>query len=175
MKKSRTVKLALLGGASLALAACDDNSGPPNDARYFADAKECAAIYDDASCRESARASEQTHLAQAPKFGRKEECEQEFGAGNCETRQSAGGGSYFMPLLMGYMMGNMMGGNRFNEPVYRDRQGNAVMNSGGRAYNVGSFGATAGRTAASFRPAAPTQIARGGFGAGAAKFGSIGS
>lgn len=171
MKKSHSIKLALLGSASMALVACGDDS-PPDDARFFAERKECAAVYGDASCSDAAIKAEETHLAQAPKFSRQEQCEAEFGAGNCETRQQVGGGSYFMPLLMGYMMGNMMGGNRFSQPVYRGRDGGAVMNNNGRLFNVGNFGgATAGRTA-SFRPAQATPVTRGGFGGSSMAFNS---
>lgn len=171
MKKSHSIKLALLGSASMALVACGDD-GPPDDARFFAERKECAAVYGDASCSDAAIKAEETHLAQAPKFSRQEQCEAEFGAGNCETRQQVGGGSYFMPLLMGYMMGNMMGGNRFSQPVYRGRDGGAVMNNNGRLFNVGNFGgATAGRTA-SFRPAQATPVTRGGFGGSSMAFNS---
>lgn len=171
MKKSHSIKLALLGGASMALTACGDD-GPPDDARFFAETKECAAVYGDAPCADAAVKAEETHLVQAPKFARQEQCEAEFGAGNCETRQSAGGGSFFMPLLMGYMMGNMLGGNRFSQPVYRGPDGSAVMNNNGRMFNVGNFGAqTAGRTT-SFRPSQASPIARGGFGGSSAAFNS---
>ena len=78
-------------------------------------------------------------LAEAPRFGRKQQCEQEFGAGNCESRQEAGGGSFFMPMMMGYMMGNMMGGNRFSQPVYRGPGNTAVMPSGGRLLECRTF------------------------------------
>jgi len=172
MKKSRTIKLALLGSASMALAACGDD-GPPDDSRFFAEAKECVAIYGDAPCADAALTAEKAHLTQAPKFARQEQCEAEFGAGNCETRQAASGGSFFMPLLMGYMMGNMLGGNRFSQPVYRGRDGGAVMNNGGRLYNVGNFGgATAAGRTASFRPAQASPISRGGFGGSSAAFNS---
>ena len=171
MKKSRSIKLALLGSASMALVACGDDTPP--DTQFFAEAKECAAVYGDAPCGDAALKAEAAHLTQAPKYGRQDECEAEFGAGNCETRQAAGGSSYFMPLLMGYMMGNMLGGNRFSQPVYRGRDGGAVMNNGGRLFNVGNFGGTqaAGRTA-SFRPTQATPVTRGGFGGSSMAFNS---
>jgi uncharacterized protein YgiB involved in biofilm formation len=73
-----------------------------------------------------------------------------------------------MPLLMGYMLGNMMGGSSgFQQPVYRDRDGNAVVSGGGGRsyYNVGSFGGASASGARTFRPATQiTQVSRGGFG-----------
>jgi uncharacterized protein YgiB involved in biofilm formation len=90
-----------------------------------------------------------------------------------------------MPLLMGYMIGNMMSGPRYAQPVYRDRDNNAVTPGAGGsgAYRVGTFsgtgsgagtaggfsGASAGR--ATFQPAAQvTQVSRGGFGSTASRF-----
>ena len=103
-----------------------------------------------------------TFVAEAPRFTKKEQCEAEFGAGNCETRQAgAGTGSFFMPMMMGYMMGNA-----FNRPVYRGPNNGAMMQTGGRFFNVGTF-AGAGR-AAPFQRAQFTPVQRGGFGSTAA-------
>lgn len=172
MKKSRSIKLVLLGSASLALAACGDD-GPPKDARFFSNIQDCSAVWDATTCIDAQKQSEQAYVAEAPKFTRKEECEAQFGAGNCETREaSAGSGGFFMPMLMGYMLGNALGGpSRFNQPVYRGPGNTAVMPNQGRLYNIGSF-AGVGRTGAtSFRPATQiAQVQRGGFGSTATAY-----
>lgn len=178
MKKSRSIRLVLLGSASFALAACGDK-GPPKDARFFSNLQECSAVYDTTQCLDAQKQAEQSYAVDAPKFSRKEQCEAEFGAGNCETRQTAdGGGSFFMPMLMGYMMGNMLGGqSRFNQPVYRGPDNTAITQSSGKMFNVGSFGGTGRAAASSFRPAAQVaQVQRGGFGSTARAYrGSAGS
>lgn len=170
MKKSRSIRLVLLGSASIALAACGED-GPPQDAKFFSNVQECSSVYSDASCREAEAQAQQALLQEAPRFSRKEECEAEFGVGNCETKESAsGGGSFFMPLLMGYMMGNMLGGNRFSQPVFRGPNNSAVMPNRGKLFNVGNFAGTAAGSSA-FRPAAQaTQVARGGFGSTATAY-----
>lgn len=174
MKKSKTIRLVLLGGASVALAACEEQ---PPDARFFADVQECAAVHGAARCEDAFAKSTATYQAEAPRFARKEQCEAEFGAGNCETRESAGGesagseragstggmGSFFMPMMMGYMLGNA-----FRQPVYRGPGNGAMMRTGGKFYNVGTF-AGAGR-AASFQPARISPVRRGGFGATASSY-----
>ena len=179
MKKSRSIRLVLLGSASIVLASCGDD-GPPKDAKFFSNLQECSAVYDTSQCLDAQKKAETTFTAEAPKFSRKEQCEAEFGAGNCENKQTAdggasgtnasGGGSFFMPMLMGYMMGNMLGGrSSFNQPVYRGPNNTAMtQTSSGKMFNVGSFGG-AGRTAAgSFRPASQVAqvgtVQRGGFG-----------
>ena len=163
MKKSKSIRLVLLGSASLALAACDDPA-PPSDGRFFRTVEECSAVLDAAKCKEGAEKSQQKVAAEAPRFNRKKECEDEFGAGNCESH---GSGGSFMPMMMGFMVGNMVG-NMFSQPVYRGPANSAVMPSGNKLYNVGSF-AGAGQSA-SFRPTQIAQVQRGGFGGTASAF-----
>jgi uncharacterized protein YgiB involved in biofilm formation len=170
MKKSKAISLVLLGGTSLALAGCDE--GPPTDGKFFSSMNECTAHYSEAQCKDAVKQAEEQHVAQAPKFSRKEECEAQFGAGNCESRsdmqtQGSGIGSFFMPMMMGYMIGNMMG-NRFGGPVYRDRAGAAYTSTpNGKTYNIGNFSGGAGR-AGTFNQGAITQVSRSGFGSTAA-------
>jgi len=172
MKKSSSIRLVLLGSASIALAACGDD-GPPKDARFFSNLQECSAVYDTSQCLDAQRQAEQSYAQEAPKFSRKEQCEAEFGVGNCETQQASadgqqaasGGSSFFMPMLMGYMMGNMLGGNRFAGPVYRGPDNTAITQNRGKMFNIGNFSG-AGRTAASSfqRSSQVAQVQRGGFG-----------
>jgi len=162
MRKSRNIRLVLLGSAGLLLSACDD--GPPADAAFFADLESCAAVHGEADCQKAFGQSQQAALEEAPKFQKTEDCEAEFGAGNCEVRQSSAG-SFIMPMLMGYMMGSA-----FTRPVFRGPNNSAVMPNGGKAYNVGTF--AGGSRVASFQPAAPTQVQRGGFGRSASSFSS---
>jgi uncharacterized protein YgiB involved in biofilm formation len=171
MKKSKTVRLALLGTAGLTLAACDDHA-PPSDAQFFSSVRECLPIHGEANCQAAATAAQQTAAAEAPRYSRKEECEKEFGAGNCETRTSGEGSGFFMPMLMGYMMGNMLGGG-FNQPVYRGPDNTALTRSGGQTYNVGTF-AGSGRNG-TFQPGAATPVQRGGFGTSVASYRSTSS
>ena len=165
MKKSKSIRLALLGSTSFALVACDE--APPTDARFYANVDECAAIHGKASCEDAFKTSQATFAAEAPQYTKKEECEAEFGAGNCETQTTAtsggGMGSFFMPMMMGYMMGNA-----FSRPVYRGPDNSATMRSGGKTYNVGAFAGN-GRAAA-FRSAPVSEVARGGLGNRAAAY-----
>jgi uncharacterized protein YgiB involved in biofilm formation len=118
MKRSRVVRLALLGSASaLALAACEEAKDPLADKRaFFEDPAQCARVYDDATCQAAFDQAKVEHVQTAPKFASREECEEKFGVGNCQwgqaqpgQQQASGGGGFFMPLMMGYLMGNMMG------------------------------------------------------------------
>lgn len=160
MKKSKVIRLVLLGSTGLTLAACTQS--PPSDATFFSKVEDCIPVKGEAACRDGFAKSEGSWAADAPRFNKKEQCEAEFGAGNCETREPrAGSGSFFMPMMMGYMMGNA-----FNRPVYRGPNNSALLQSGGKSFNVGTF-AGAGQTAP-FQRGRFTPVQRGGFGSTAA-------
>jgi uncharacterized protein YgiB involved in biofilm formation len=160
MKKSRAIRLVLLGSTGLTLAACTQK--PPSDATFFSKVEDCIPVKGEAACRESFAKSEASWATDAPRFTQKEKCEEEFGAGNCETREPhARTGGFFMPMMMGYMMGS-----RFNSPVYRGPNNSALVQTGGKLFNAGTF-AGDGRTAA-FQRGQFTPVHRGGFGSTAA-------
>ncbi|MSO64939.1 MAG: DUF1190 domain-containing protein [Alphaproteobacteria bacterium] len=185
MRKSTAIRLVLLGSASLALAACDD-SRVPTDAKFFGSLSECKTAFDDATCESKFKEADQARVDQGPRFTRKEECESRYGAGNCETRtDTSSGGSFFLPLMAGYMMGNLLGNRAQGYPVYRDRDGGAVAQTTARSgagsnaslHRVGNFG-NATASAGAFRPAPVAQIGqveRGGLGSSARSYSSAGS
>lgn len=132
-KRSRHTALMLAGTAVLGLAACEEEK---TDAAAFPDLQSCVAEAQNGSlfftvedCETQFAQAQQTHLETAPRYESKELCEQEHGAGNCEgdptAQNQSGGGSIFMPLFMGYMLGSMLGGNRgvFSQPMMRNAQG----------------------------------------------------
>jgi uncharacterized protein YgiB involved in biofilm formation len=167
MKKTRAIRLVLLGSTGLTLAACTQK--PPSDATFFSKVEDCIPVKGEAACRDGFAKSEASWAAEAPRFNQKEQCEAEFGAGNCETREArSGSGGFFMPMMMGYMMGN-----RFSSPVYRGPNNSALVQTGDKLHNVGTF-AGAGRTAP-YQRGRFTQVQRGGFGSTAAHGASSGS
>ena len=180
MKRSRSINLVLIGSTSLlALAACDQSDVlTQND--FFQDEKQCEAKFNADACRQALIDARQQHLKTAPAFANRDECEAQFGADNCmkstelavppagstatatspnttapSTQASAGSG-WFMPVMMGYMMGRVMGGGFGAQPLYRDVDNRAY--SGTKP--IGRF------DSASMPPprAATSSIARGGFG-----------
>jgi uncharacterized protein YgiB involved in biofilm formation len=78
-------------------------------------------------CKAQFEVARTAHETQAPKYADKAMCEQEFGTGNCETKETPGtsgdgGSSFFMPMMMGYMMGSSgnQGGNTYVNNRYHD-------------------------------------------------------
>lgn len=165
MKRSRTVRLAFLGSASaLALAACDEAKDPLAEASFFRDPVECAQKLDRAACEASYAEARSEHLRSAPAFASREACEQAYGTANCswqetnvspdqvkEPKQAASassGGGWFMPLMMGYMLGNVLG-NRGVLPGQAMLPGQAAPNPGASCGLPGQPACTTGSTSSS--------------------------
>ncbi len=143
-KRSARLSLAMMGTGAFGLTACtepaqDEHITDVNfdEPRSFQSVDDCVAanIYTRSACEEAHTAA----LESVPRFNTLEACEAEHGEGACaapneEQAQASGGGSWFMPAMMGYMMGSMLSNtNRgrsfervYQEPVYRNRanQGN---------------------------------------------------
>ncbi|WBU51768.1 DUF1190 domain-containing protein [Paracoccus sp. SCSIO 75233] len=182
-KRSRHVALFLAGTAVMGLAACEEEK---TDAAAFPDLQSCIAEAEKGSlfftaedCETQFAEAQQTHLETAPRYDSKELCEQEHGAGNCETDPAAqnqsGGGSIFMPLFMGYMLGSMLGGGRgvTSQPMVRTASGNYATPDGKQSFatnrgtgRVSSSAFTKAPTTMGKAPMTPAQVSqRGGFGA----------
>ncbi len=185
MRRSRFIALVSMGTATLALTACEDAT----QTTVFENLDQCvqSRLYSQEECQANFQAATTVHRQAAPTFASRSDCEADFGAGQCEPapqqqqQQAAhGGGSLFMPLMLGYMMGSMSSAGRAvqPQPLYRAYEGGAR----------GPF-RTAGGTSVAARPGpttvdaksavakAPTRsatLARGGFGGRAASFASAG-
>lgn len=183
--RSLTVRTALLGASAFALSACGENG---EDLTYFETVEQCrsAAFVEEFSTEDCDTAFAQAldkHAVLAPRYESRELCVEQHGEEACvvadaadASTSEAGQGSFFMPLLAGYMMGSMLSGNRYGgAPLYRDASGR-VFGAGGRPYAFQSPGSTVRGSAAALQPlAAATKpppvmtramiAERGGFGA----------
>ncbi|MCS2611203.1 DUF1190 domain-containing protein [Halomonas dongshanensis] len=146
-KRSARLSLAMMGASAFGLSAC----GQPEQTtdvsfdspRSYQSVDECVAanVYTQSACEDAYASS----LEQVPRYTSIEQCEAEHGEGACvapteEQAQMAtggSGGSWFMPALMGYMVGNMMSRTSrgatsqglYQEPVYRNRQNQGNWNA----------------------------------------------
>ena len=194
--RSTAVRGTLLGVSAFAFAACDE----PVDLTFFSDVDQCTAAVAESSefsAGDCDRAFEQAlteHAVLAPRYDELALCEEQHGAEVCAPVEVAAGvpgevagpeaaathasGSVFMPLFMGYMIGNALGrssaGGYAGRPIYTDAKG-GWFSSDGRQVGFAGPGSTVRGTPAAVRPpamsapAAPmtraTISARGGFGA----------
>lgn len=180
-KRARRVALLLAGAATLSLAACKDDSV---DAASFPDLQSCqehaaknSLWFSPEDCEKQFAQAQQNYAETAPRYESQALCEQEHGEGNCgadPAAQAGGGGSSFMPLLMGFMLGNILArGGVFGQPMVRTADGRFSTPAGNQSF---ASNRGAGKVApATFNPAPRTigrppmsaaQVAqRGGFGA----------
>lgn len=126
----------------------------------------------------------------APKYASKEDCVAEFGENQCQQAPAQAGtqaepqqsGSFWMPLMAGYMMGRLMGGGAgfAQQPLFSPRTPNSPANgqfvdASGRSYGNAASGRTmtVPKTALAPKPATTTTVTRGGFGETVAKQNSM--
>jgi uncharacterized protein YgiB involved in biofilm formation len=151
MRRSRSIRLVLLGATAVTLGACGDEDLAQGE--YFPDQASCQRTVSAGDCSIALAEARQRHLTTAPQFGSVADCEREHGVGNCEMVQppapvttggatTGGGGSgvsrvYYVPAMRGftYTRGAPLGS--MGAPVYQDRTGNAFS---GRT-RIGEFSA----------------------------------
>lgn len=127
----------------------------------------------------------------APKYATQADCIAEFGESMCtqapaqagiagtsstsgeQTAQAqSGGGSMWMPLMMGYMMGRMMGGGAASQPLFSSKNPASPANgkfvdSTGKSYGPATAGGrsiSVPKTAMAPKPPTTSTVTRGGFG-----------
>ena len=170
----RRIVLGTAGAASLfALAACQEetsdvivfDSEASCEAAEGVDAAECEAAYEQALAE---------HRETAPRYDAQAVCEEQHGPGACVAEEAPGGGSIFLPLMTGFLLGQLLGGGMRSRPlVGAGRGGFATTDGSVRTSSLSGRGAVAGSALnarpASTRGAAPltrSAVARtGGFGA----------
>ena len=125
MKRSRFIKLAVLGAAPMLLAGCEEE----RPAIVYESVEACisAAQIPEQVCREDYARAEVEHASTAPRYYSGSDCETDFGVGQCQKNNESGG--FFMPFMTGYMIASLMqgGGNNWYsspgshsaQPLYR--------------------------------------------------------
>lgn len=178
MKRRNTLSVGLMMGASLlVLNACEE---PRVEVSVYESVEQCKreTLEDPDKCESNFNEAKAQHAAVAPKYATKEDCAADFGAGKCEKApyQTSSGGSVFMPLMAGYMMGSLLRGGRSgfgSQPLYRSASSPGTF----RTADNRSAGSATGRTqvakSATSRPSVKsTTMRRGGFGSSGRRFGS---
>ena len=148
IKRSRHAALFILGAAAFGLAGCNEEQ---TEASAFPDKESCleqaspGGWFTAKDCEDAFVEAQLIHDQTAPRYESRELCEAEHGAGACggeSATGSGGGGGIFMPLFMGYMIGQALGGGRvMAQPVVRSAAGGFSTPGGGaRIGNLNSGG-----------------------------------
>ena len=168
MKRTKILRLALMSASALTLAACENQE----DVAIFESVEQCVK-YDGfgmEDCKASLDQAKAEHIRAAPKYTSAADCEADFGAAQCETapQQTSSGGSVFMPLMMGYMMGNMLSGRSrgTSQPLYRSKDNPSNFRTADNQKVSGKTGLTKVPAQVAKAPTTKTRtVKRGGFGA----------
>ncbi|PSJ22396.1 hypothetical protein CVH10_07780 [Halomonas sp. ND22Bw] len=136
-KRSMRITLALMGaGAASTLVGCG-NSTPPetlsnvefDDTETYRSVEECVegGIYTQQTCQSAYEEARRD----VPSYRDEEWCEELYGEGACEKapKPDVAIDNWFMPAMMGFMVGNMtasssrghMVNHHYQEPIYRTR------------------------------------------------------
>ncbi|MCF8487407.1 MAG: DUF1190 domain-containing protein [Rhodobacteraceae bacterium] len=185
IKRSRHVAITILGAAAFTLAGCQEEQV---DAAAFPDLKSCTTAaqnggqFSAQDCDAAFAEAAALHVEAAPRYDSLAVCEEQHGEGACGTESAAspgGSGSIFMPLMMGYLIGNMLGGRggaSASQPLYKTPNGQYT--NAARSSTFSSNSGAGKMSSSQFaRPAATvgqppmsraTALSRGGFGSTAA-------
>jgi uncharacterized protein YgiB involved in biofilm formation len=130
-RRSAYVGFSVLTLSATALAGCEKQ---PDPLKVYSSVADCRAEHPGEACDTAWRASVGEHDKTAPRYTRKEECEAQYGVGHCETRE----GGNFMPMMAGFVIGQMMGGGYGG---YGGRYiGHPVFFASGGGYRTPAFG-----------------------------------
>ncbi|MEE3001011.1 MAG: DUF1190 domain-containing protein [Pseudomonadota bacterium] len=174
---SRSIGVSLVVSASLiSLTACDE---PKVDASVFKSLEQCKKdpMMRASQCETSFKEARNQHAAVAPKYTSQADCQADFGEGKCERApyRTSTGGSVFMPMMMGYMMGSMLGGrtSMMSQPLYRSAKNPGTFRTADNRSVGSKTGKTSVARSATSRPSFKSStISRGGFGSSGRRFGS---
>lgn len=167
MKRSKTASLIVMGTLPLLLSACSPAESSKQG--FYTSVDSCASSMGDRGACQQAFDSAQSQAAQdAPRYANREECLAQHPEGDCQ-QQTRAGHSYFMPMMAGFLIGQMMRGptpaGLQSAPAFRDNHGGWLQprpgTAGGSPYNARPSQALAPLAATPDR--APT-VQRGGFG-----------
>ncbi len=190
-KRSRTVALSILGATAFTLAGCREEQV---DAQAFPDIQACKAasaqdgLFSAAECDEAFAEAQTLHVESAPRYDSLQVCEEQHGEGACGSEEqvaNGGSGGIFMPLLAGYLIGNMLGGRSgmaASQPLYRNAGGgytdaarsNNYSSNAGKAKLGTSFFSKPTPTVGKAPMSRATAMSRGGFGSSASSRGMFG-
>ena len=180
--------VALAVTAVFMLAGCEKTD---ETVSLYQNADDCSAANPgkSAECTTAFNNAQKEAVRTAPKYATREDCVAEFGEGQCQQTPAQAGvapenqaqaqssGSFWMPLMAGYMMGRMMGGGMgAQQPLFSSKNPASpaygqYTDAGGKSYGAAQPGRTmtVPKTAMAPKPATTSTVTRGGFGDSVAK------
>lgn len=168
-RKSWRIKPLAVGISSVFIAAaCGDNR---EDAMVFTSLGDCQNQMPDYAqqCEIAYQQALQDAADTAPKFNNRRDCEYDFGAEQCVQYRNDSGGSWFMPLMAGYMIRDILEPRRYPQPLFTSYSRYSPYRYrwiGANGYDYGDFRRRDLKVSKSYTkpPKVTRTIKRGGFG-----------
>ncbi|CAM3611041.1 hypothetical protein BS639_22875 [Rouxiella silvae] len=184
-RSSRITPIAFAISAAFMLSACEKSD---DNVSLYQNADDCSKANPSTSaqCAKAFNDAKAEAAKTAPKYANRADCVAEFGESQCtqapaqagmSAESQQGGGSMWMPLMAGFMMGRMMsGGGYAQQPLFTSKTAGSPANGKFVDATGKSYGpATTGRSmnvppsAMAPKPATTSTVTRGGFGESVAK------
>ncbi|MCZ6605203.1 MAG: DUF1190 domain-containing protein [Alphaproteobacteria bacterium] len=178
MKRNNSFKFALLGATALILVACGEAK---EEVLAYDSVEDCvkAGEQDEAVCEAEFVKAQNLHNEVAPRYDTANSCQAEFGYNRCHQRRGSSGSMIWMPFMMGYMLAPRFGSRMVaTQPLYRTASdpNRYYTGANGRVGAVTANGRAEVAKSQAGKPAVRTRtVARGGFGARAARGRGAGS
>jgi len=158
IKRSKTTALLLMSTAPLWLTACGEKKAEEG---LYTSVEACIeATGEPATCRTAFKQASEQAAETAPKYASVEECAKDYPRDQCVPQQTQSGGSFIGPMMAGFFLARMLGGNNAglqSQPAFKDNTNNwakpaapaAPSSLGGREDERQRQGGTGGMATAS--------------------------
>jgi uncharacterized protein YgiB involved in biofilm formation len=179
MKRSSTAALLLMGATPLFLSACGGSQDQQIKEQSYPTVAACTSAGNTpADCERAFDQAQAAANSAAPHYKTREECIQQFGPDQCQERTDDRQGSFWGPLMTGFILGRILNGGGASYygsvPLYRQRDGQDYRPASGVGGSWASGGYSSAHATADAAGSRAITASRGGFGSESAARGSWG-
>jgi len=125
MKRSKTTALLLMSTAPLWLTACGEKKAEEG---LYTSVEACIeATGEPSTCRIAFKQAAEQAAETAPQYASVEECAKDYPRDQCVPQQTQSGGSFIGPMMAGFFLARMLGGNNAglqSQPAFKDNTNN---------------------------------------------------
>ncbi len=160
------LKALLLATSMMVLTACGETE---EEVLTYNTVQDCirAGVKDEQTCRAEFDKAQRLHTEVAPRYSGAQQCYSDYGYDRCRRHSYSSGSSFWLPLMVGYMIAPRSGSYFYSQPLYRpSHDPNRYYTAGnGRLGEVSRDGRTRVAKSQTKRPPVRTRtVSRGGFG-----------
>jgi len=125
IKRSKTTALLLMSTAPLWLTACGEKKAEEG---LYTSVEACIeAMGEPSTCRVAFKQASEQATEAAPQYANVEECAKDYPRDQCMPQQTQAGHSFIGPMMAGFFLSRMLGGNNAglnSQPAFKDNTNN---------------------------------------------------